>query len=218
MTLLDRLGHPGRPRDWLRLRHCREQQRQRQRRVMAPDQSTTGRKTDTADHTVHLIDSARSASSTEEPVSARNMSGASASDVPTSVRAHRLLWLARMSTIASPCALVVDDEWLIRLTLCRALTTIGYRVQGAGSVGDALAALDRPFDLAVVDVRLGDGSGLALARVLRRLSPRARIVMISADSFGCADAATLDIVAWLRKPFELDELLAHASRVKDQQH
>ena len=114
----------------------------------------------------------------------------------------------------SPCALVVDDEQLIRITLCRALASIGFRVQGAGSLGDAVAALDHPIDLAVIDVRLGDGSGLELARLLRTVSPRARIVMISADTFAPRNTLGLDVVAWLRKPFDLDDLLAHASRIK----
>ena len=110
------------------------------------------------------------------------MNGATANDVPMREPARRLLPLAGTSAVGSPCALIVDDEWLIRVTLCRALTAIGYRARGAGSLGDAIAALDHPFDLAVVDVRLGDGSGLELVRLLRRLSPRARIVMISTDS------------------------------------
>jgi DNA-binding response OmpR family regulator len=118
----------------------------------------------------------------------------------------------------SPCALVVDDEQLIRSTLCRALASIGFRVQGAGSLSDAVAALDHPIDLAVIDVHLGDGSGLEFARLLRIVSPRARIVMISADTFDFQNTSGLDIVAWLRKPFDLDELLAHASSLRAASH
>ena len=61
--------------------------------------------------------------------------------------------------------LVVDDERLIRTTLERALPTLGHQVEAADSAAGARAALARKrFDLVVLDLKLGDGSGLDVLR------------------------------------------------------
>jgi two-component system nitrogen regulation response regulator NtrX len=65
--------------------------------------------------------------------------------------------------------LVVDDEKNIRRTLQLVLEGEGYRVLGAETAGQALAVLaspDTPVDLAILDVKLPDMSGLdALAKL-----------------------------------------------------
>jgi DNA-binding NtrC family response regulator len=65
--------------------------------------------------------------------------------------------------------LVVDDEKNIRRTLQLVLEGEGYRVLGAETASQALAILaspDRPVDLAILDVKLPDMSGLeALAKL-----------------------------------------------------
>ena len=64
--------------------------------------------------------------------------------------------------------LVVDDEKNIRRTLQLVLEGEGYRVLGAETAGQALAILaspETPVDLAILDVKLPDMSGLdALAK------------------------------------------------------
>jgi two-component system catabolic regulation response regulator CreB len=61
--------------------------------------------------------------------------------------------------------LVVEDDALVGRALRRALTERGHRVELAITCGEARGATG-PFDCAVLDIDLPDGSGLDLAREL----------------------------------------------------
>ncbi len=73
--------------------------------------------------------------------------------------------------------LVVEDDVPTRTFLADNLTADGYDMLVAGSLGDALRALDyHRVDLVVVDVGLPDGSGLELVRKVREAGgPGSRI-------------------------------------------
>jgi DNA-binding response OmpR family regulator len=73
--------------------------------------------------------------------------------------------------------LVVEDDVPTRTFLAGNLTADGYDMLVAGSLGDALRALDyHRVDLVVVDVGLPDGSGLELVRKVREAGgPGSRI-------------------------------------------
>ena len=82
--------------------------------------------------------------------------------------------------------LIVDDSEMVRKRL-RALVddVAGVRVVGeAGGLGEARAALEavRP-DVVVLDLRLGDGSGLELLREMGpcRLAPR--VIVLSNEAW-----------------------------------
>jgi DNA-binding response OmpR family regulator len=86
--------------------------------------------------------------------------------------------------------LLVEDDPVVRSFLADNLTADGYELLVAEGVRDALRALEyqRP-DLAVIDLKLPDGSGLDLIRRVRaadgvasRLDPTLPIVILS----GCA--------------------------------
>jgi DNA-binding response OmpR family regulator len=112
--------------------------------------------------------------------------------------------------------LLVEDDPVVRTFLADNLTADGYELLVADNVRDALRALEykRP-DLAVIDIRLPDGSGLELIRQVRaadgiasRLDPTLPLVILS----GCA--ADLDRVRgfefgaddYVPKPFSYGEL------------
>ena len=106
--------------------------------------------------------------------------------------------------------LVVDDEPLIRWSVCETLSDLGYDVEQAGDAGSALrrvSAADRPFDVVVLDLRLPDVNDLSLLGTLRTLLPGAMLVLMTA--FGTqeiiSDARALGATI-LNKPFELDDL------------
>jgi DNA-binding NarL/FixJ family response regulator len=80
-----------------------------------------------------------------------------------------------------PGVLVVDDDDAFRKLMRRLVTAHGLEVVGeADGVAAAVAAAHelRP-DGALVDIRLGDGSGIALARQLSSLPWRPRVVLTS---------------------------------------
>ncbi len=77
--------------------------------------------------------------------------------------------------------LVVEDEEIIRNSLCEFLEEEGYATEQAGSVARALQlAKDRDFPIAICDVQLPDGDGVALLRRLQQLNPGLSGLIITA--------------------------------------
>ena len=102
--------------------------------------------------------------------------------------------------------LIVDDETVVRSYLVRALLIMGYEVVEAADGERAWQlALERSFDLMITDNRMPGMGGKELARLVRARSPDTRILYVS----GSQDppAVQQDRVAYLRKPFGIDELL-----------
>ena len=106
--------------------------------------------------------------------------------------------------------LVVDDEPLIRWSVCETLSDLGFNVEEASDAGTALRTVTtaaRPFDVVVLDLRLPDMNDLSLLGTLRQLLPSAALILMTA--FGTAeivrDAQALGATV-VDKPFELDEI------------
>ncbi len=77
--------------------------------------------------------------------------------------------------------LVVEDEEIIRTALCEFLDDEGYDTAQAGSVSAALKiAKDRDFQIAICDVQLPDGDGVALLRKLQQFNPGLSGLIITA--------------------------------------
>jgi two-component system response regulator RegA len=112
--------------------------------------------------------------------------------------------------------LVVDDDDAYRTRLCRALRDRGFDVEAARSVTEA-TALARTFrpDRAVLDLRLGDGSGVDLLTGLLALDPTLQcLVLTGYGSIATAvEAVRRGAIDYLTKPLDADEiLLAFESR------
>src|SRR5262249_54962569 len=107
--------------------------------------------------------------------------------------------------------LVVDDEASIADGLRLTLEAEGYSVRIAGSVRTALAAVTHAeAHVAIVDLMLPDGDGLALARELKPRDPALAVIVIPAyGSVRKAMEATKGAGAFhvVEKPFEPDEVL-----------
>lgn len=87
--------------------------------------------------------------------------------------------------------LLVDDHELVRQGIAELLTAEpDLDVVGeAASVAEALARADQAdADVAVVDVRLPDGSGIDLCRELRGRVPAMRCLVLTADADSRDDA------------------------------
>jgi CheY-like chemotaxis protein len=88
---------------------------------------------------------------------------------------------APVFTEAPATLLVVEDEVLLRQTICDALREDGYKVLEASSAREAIAALKAlHIDLAFIDLHIpGEGDGLSVARFIRESAPQTRIVLTS---------------------------------------
>jgi DNA-binding response OmpR family regulator len=122
----------------------------------------------------------------------------------------------------APCTiLVVEDDAATRTFLADNLTADGYDLLVAGTAAEGLNLLETQFpDLAVLDVRLPDGSGLDLLRRVRaadgiasRVDPHTPVMVLSGQASeldrlrgferGCDD--------FLPKPFSYPELRARVA-------
>jgi NtrC-family two-component system response regulator AlgB len=100
--------------------------------------------------------------------------------------------------------LVVDDEKNIRTTISLCLEEMGCTANTVASGTAALDALERShFDLAFLDLRLGEESGLTVLPRLLAARPELAVVVITAyATFDTAvEAIKLGAVDYLPKPF-----------------
>lgn len=107
--------------------------------------------------------------------------------------------------------LVVDDDEIFCSVLARALERRGFAVTAACSLAEAQQALARRQpEFAVVDLRIGSDSGLALVRQLSALTPPVRAVVLTGyGSIATAvEAIKLGAVHYLAKPADTDEIVS----------
>jgi DNA-binding NtrC family response regulator len=106
--------------------------------------------------------------------------------------------------------LIVDDERVIRDGLVRSIKSAGFETRAAEGVVQARAEVARGgVDGVLLDIRLKDGSGLALLEELRVSHPSLPVIMATAygDSERTIEAMKLGAFDYLTKPFDLDRLI-----------
>ena len=115
--------------------------------------------------------------------------------------------------------LLVDDHEIVRRGLRELLEVeVDLRVVAeAGSLEEALALDVTEFDVAVLDVRLPDGSGVDLCRLLREQRPELACLMLT--SFADNEALSASVLAGARgyvlKNVRGDDLVGAIRRVAD---
>jgi two-component system, response regulator RegA len=106
--------------------------------------------------------------------------------------------------------LIVEDDTRLMECLARAMEVRGFEVTVAGSLYDGLAQiqLNAP-DYAVVDMRLGDGSGLDLVAALKQRRPDARAIILTGygNIATAVRAVKLGAVDYLTKPVDADNII-----------
>lgn len=117
--------------------------------------------------------------------------------------------------MSDPSLLVVDDDDLFRERLGRALEKRGFDVRTASGPTEALRlARQESPELAVVDLRMPDGSGLELLRELLAIDPTTRVVMLTGyGSIATAvEAVRMGAANYLAKPADAEDVLAAFER------
>src|SRR6195256_6113035 len=119
--------------------------------------------------------------------------------------------------------LLVDDEEKILKALGRALRDAGHRVVDTTSAREAQRLLaERSFDLLIVDNVMPELTGLELIREYVHSTPegeRPQVLMMTAHATveSAIEAMKLGALHYLKKPFEIDELLVVVRRALDHQ-
>ncbi len=107
--------------------------------------------------------------------------------------------------------LLVDDDAPFLRRLARAMETRGFSVDIAESVAEGIAKTKaRPPKHAVIDLRLGDGSGLDVIEAIRARRDDTRIIMLTGygNIATAVNAVKLGAVDYLAKPADADDIFA----------
>jgi twitching motility protein PilT len=123
-----------------------------------------------------------------------------------------------LSTLLSMKVLIVDDEPAVQRVETRVLESAGFKCVGASTARAACDLLaSEPFDVAVLDVSLGEDSGLTLARHIQRDYPQMVVIMVTgaADFTSVSDARLAGALDYLVKPVSNATLIDAVKRAYD---
>lgn len=114
--------------------------------------------------------------------------------------------------------LVVDDERSILDVICLYLEGMdGWSILKAGTPSEALALVsEKDIDLAIIDIKLPEMSGIELLQRVRKLKPSIEVVMISGhgDMQTVIECMRNGAIDYFSKPFELKALHLGIERVR----
>jgi len=121
-----------------------------------------------------------------------------------------------------PRLLVIDDDSLHRMVICRAAAKAGYLPAGAGTYDEAAKlAREIAFDCITLDLSLGQHAGSEMLHHLSAIGCTAPIVVVSAcDAATCKEtvkvAGMLNLDVWecIPKPVDLAMLRNFLARLK----
>jgi len=116
--------------------------------------------------------------------------------------------------------LVVDDDQIIRDSLCEFLRMEGHHCQGAAGFNQAIKELEKQhYHLVLTDVNMPEIDGFELLRVIRKRYPE--IVTIVITGYGTIESAVeaikMGAYDYLTKPIVDDEIRMLVSRALEQQ-
>jgi two-component system, chemotaxis family, chemotaxis protein CheY len=122
----------------------------------------------------------------------------------------------------APRLLVIDDDNLHRMIICRVAVKAGYLPSGAASYDEAAQLVqDGAFDCITLDLSLGEHAGVELLRYLWVIGCKATIIIISGcDDTVCSEtvkvAESLKLNVWesIPKPVNLAVLRDCLERLK----
>jgi CheY-like chemotaxis protein len=132
----------------------------------------------------------------------------------------RFVWPRADATVATPLSnprvpilagrrvLVVEDDADVATLLETALGARGAKVTIARSATELAGAMKEAHDAALIDLSPIAHDVEGAIATLRSASPDVRLVFISGTAVGLPEALSGEDVSWVRKPFEVGEIVA----------
>jgi two-component system sensor histidine kinase HydH len=123
--------------------------------------------------------------------------------------------VATITQLQDAHILLVDDHQDLVENLTEILADEGARVTRAARASEALERVSAGFDVALVDIRLPDATGLSLLPALRQSGDGLGEVLLitgSASLDDAIDAVGREAYAYVLKPFDPTDLLATVGR------
>ncbi len=106
--------------------------------------------------------------------------------------------------------LVIDDEPQLRDVVTNLLRLEGHMAAGVGSGTEGVEAFrSEPFDVVITDLGMPDLTGLEVARKIREVHPRVKVILCTGwnAALSQAEQEASGVDRLLEKPFRLDKLL-----------
>ncbi|MFT4929463.1 MAG: two-component system nitrogen regulation response regulator NtrX [Phenylobacterium sp.] len=116
--------------------------------------------------------------------------------------------------------IVIDDETNIRRSIKACLLPEGYLVSDFAHPTEALDCMrNTTFDAAIIDIRLGDESGIELFKQMRDEAIETPVIFISGNASLGEAVESVKLGAWdfLEKPFGADKLVVTLTNCLDYQ-
>jgi two-component system, response regulator RegA len=116
-----------------------------------------------------------------------------------------------LADLAERSLLIVEDDKSFLQRLARAMESRGFEVTTAETVSDGLMQVERSAPaFAVVDMRLGDGTGLDVISALKHRRPDARAIILTGygNIATAVNAVKIGAVDYLAKPADADDVVA----------
>ncbi|MBP7217028.1 MAG: response regulator [Candidatus Omnitrophica bacterium] len=113
-----------------------------------------------------------------------------------------------------PLLLIVDDEQEICEITCSFLKKKNYSVISANAAEEALVLINQKHPrLVLLDMRLGEDSGLDVLKKIKQLDATIQVIMVTAlnDEQSAQEAMAQGAIAYITKPFTatfLNDLIA----------
>ena len=107
--------------------------------------------------------------------------------------------------------LLVEDDAAIVSTLCEFLENEGFSISAAETESKALALLEQPFDLALLDISLKTGSGFGVCKAAKEKGVPVIFLTASGDENSVVKGLDMGADDYITKPFRPRELV---SRIK----
>ncbi len=130
-------------------------------------------------------------------------------------------FVAADAATAAPRLLVIDDDHLHRMIICRVAAKAGYLPIEAGSFEEAARLAQEPFDCITLDLSLGAHGGSEMLRLLWVHGCKAAIIIISGcndvicrETVRVAKSLKLDVCEVVPKPVDLAMLRYALERIK----
>lgn len=115
-------------------------------------------------------------------------------------------------------ALIVDDEQNIRKVLNVLLSENGFEIREAANIAGANKLINEHyFDIAIIDLRLSDGSGIDILKTIKEQNPETVVLIITAFASTETAIAAMKLGAYdyVTKPFNLDEIRVVTRNIKE---
>ena len=117
--------------------------------------------------------------------------------------------LQKITDFADKSLLIVDDDNPLRDRLARAMEKKGFQVTQAESVEKGINHVkNTPPAFAIIDLRLGDGSGLKVVEEIKKHKKDSRVIMLT--GYGniptAVEAVKAGAIDYIPKPADADDV------------